>query len=349
MGNKIKLNERAGDAKGIIEFVIKDSKGNIVSIQEENIVKIFAKEMLSHRLPSTEAWSRTANTGTGGWTARNADSDEEFAPRYILLGASYDATSLVPLDTNDSRFYTQDAVTGKYEPIRLGPGAEYDGGLINAIPLAEPDRPLLRIEDVKYEATYQPAGTPLLESDVRAINNIVLLESTIAQDEYNGFGITNSDFFTITEVALAGGKKIDSVTTCELTPRELFLEGSTSGDAILVNYSGTDVISIDPSESQVDLIKEGDQIKLVEAGGTVGASEELDQVNPYYLVTSKQTGGRDIQLDRVPVDSTGTPLASGSLGVFRDTLRIFSHRLLSSPVRKSSDYEILVRWRLIFS
>ena len=337
-----------GHARGVIEFIIKDKNGRIVHQQmEPNIVKIFAKEMLSHRLPSSEIWDPEANTGTGGWIDSGIDPDEEFSARYILFGASFDENG-VPLGTNDTRYYTLDSVTGTFIKNRLGPGAEFEGGLINGIPLAEPDRPLKRVENIDFEPTYQPAGTPLLEADVRAINNIVLLETTLELDEYNGFGLSSSDFFTITEVALAGGKRIETLGTCECTPRDLFLDGSSDGDALLCSASGTDVISIDPSETEVDLVKEGDQIKIVAAGGTPATNDELDQVNPFYLILSKQPGGRDIQLDRVPVDSTNTPI-TGSIGIFRDTLRIFSHRILDSPLKKSAVLEILTRWRIIFS
>ena len=348
--NRIELAEHLdrGHAKGVLEFIIKDRNGVIVDrIIDHNIVKIFAKEMLSHRLPSSELWDPNAGTGSGDWVDSGRDPDEEFAARYILFGASFDEDG-VPLDVEDTRFYTIDTVTGSFVPIRLGPGAEFSGGLINAVTLAEPDRPLKRIESVSFEPTFQPAGTPLLQDDVRAMNNIVLLETTLLLDEYNGFGLSGSDFFTITEVALAGGKRVGLLEQCECTPRELFLDGSESGDALLAIASGTDVISIDPSETEVDLVKEGDQIKIIEAGGSAKENEELDQVNPFYLILSKLSGGRDIQLDRVPVDSNNTPI-TGSVGILRDTLRIFSHRVLKSPVKKSADFEIQVRWRVIFS
>ena len=334
---------------GVIEFIFKDRNGRIIGTHSEpNIVKIFAKEMLAHRLPSTEIWDPDAGTGTGDWVASGLDLEEEFSARYILFGASFDEDG-VPLDTADTRFYSEDPVTGGFTPVRLGPGAEFSGGLINAIPLAEPDRPLMRVENIDFEPSFQPAGKPFLEDDVRAINNVLVLETTLKLDEYNGFGLSGSDFFTITEVALAGGKRLTTLGACECTPRELFLDGSSDDDALLVTLSaGADVLSIDGSESEVDLVKEGDQIKLVAAGGSAKENDELDQINPFYLVLAKQPGGRDIQLDRVPVDSNNTPL-SGTLGIFRDTLRIFSHRILSSPLKKSSVFEILTRWRIIFS
>lgn len=337
-------------AKGVLELIIKDKNGRVVDrIVENNIIKIFSKEMLAHRLPSPEIWDPVASTGVGDWVASGIDPDNEFSARYILLGASFDENG-VPLDREDERFYQQDSVTGTFVPVSLGPGAEFDGGLINAIPLAEPERPLKRVENIDFEPTFQPAGTPFLEDDVRAMNNILVLESTIKSDEYNGFGLSDSDFFTITEVALVGGKRITTLGTCECDPKDLFLEGSSDDDALLgsIGSSGADVVSLDLSESEVDLIKEGDQIKIVESGSTASEDKILDQVNPHYLVIGKVAGGRDIQIDRVPVDSNNDPI-TGAVGIFRNTLRIFSHRVLKAPVKKTSDFEILVRWRIIFN
>jgi hypothetical protein len=112
--------------------------------------------------------------------------------------------------------------------------------------------------------------------------------------------------------------------------------------------TGGDVISIN-DVANAELIKEGDQIKVVSlSADSSGAYGDLDQINPFYLVLSKSSTGLELQLDRVPVDSTQTPI-TGDIGVFRDTLRIFSHRILTSPFKKTSDIEVLVRWRLIFS
>lgn len=335
-------------AKGEIEFIIKDRNGNVVHrFVDHNIVKIFAKEILAHRMPYSKIWDPTAGTGSGAWIDSGIDALEEFAPKYILFGASFDENN-VPLDTNDSRYYTLDTVTGMYVPNKLGVGAEFDGELINPIPLSEPDRPLKRVEQITFSPTYQPAGTPLLQDDVRAINNIVKLETTLRLDEYNGFGTTASDYFTITEVALAGGRIIDAGEECDKTPRECFLDGSADGDALVATANGTDVVNLSISEPLVDLIQQGDQIKIVASGGTAGSDDILDQVNPYYLVVSKSSGGRDIQLDRVPVDSDNNPLV-GQVGLFRDTLRIFSHRILSSPLKKTENFEITVRWSIIFA
>ncbi len=340
-----------GDKKGvhgILEFIIRDRRGNVVQHYfDRNIIKIFAKEMLAHRLPSTQIWDPNANTGTGAWVDSGIDPTEEFSARYILFGASFSSTG-APLDNEDPRFYTKDTVTDTYIPIRLGPGAEYEGSLINAIPLAEPNRSLKKVEDISYQASFQPAGTPLLQSDVRGINNILKLKTTLRLDEYNGFGLTDSDYFTITEVALAGGKKFSTVGACECTPRTLFLEGgSGSGGPLHCSANGTSTVTIDTGESDVDLIKAGDQIKIVGASDSVG-SESINQVNPFYLVLTKAVGGRDLGLDRTPVDVNNVPL-TGSIGVYRDTLRIFSHRILSVPLKKSSDFEIDCIWRIIFA
>jgi hypothetical protein len=331
---------------GEVEIEIRDLRGNTISkTREKNLIKIFAKEILSHRIPYSKVWNPTGGTGSGAWETHNIDL-EEFAAKYIVFGASFDE-NLNPLDTADTRFYTFDSVSNSYTPIALGTGAEYDGGLINAITISEPERPLKRIERVYFESSYQPAGTPLLQSDVRAINNVVVLETTLRKDEYNGFGITANDFFTLTEVALVGAEEIDSVGACNCDPRDIFLKGD-NGTALLASANGTATINLDPSVSSVDLIKEGDQIKIVAAASTAAADEELNQVSPYYLVVSKALGGRDITLDRTPVDADNVEI-TGDIGVLRDGFRIFSHRILKSPVKKSEDFEIVVRWRLILN
>ena len=338
-----------GYARGEIEFIFRDKHHREISRHvEHNIVKIFAKEILAHQMPYSKIWDPEAGTGSGAWVDSEIDVLEEFAPKYILFGASFDENN-IPLDVNDSRYYTQDSVTGLYVPNVLGVGAEYSGELINAIPFSEPARPIKRIENITFAATYQPSGTPLLQDDVRAMNNIVMLETTLRLDEYNGFGLTDSDFFTLTEVALAGGRVIDAGEACDLTPRECFLEGD-EGVSIPATANGTDVVTIDTdiTGDLIDLIKEGDQVKIVPQEGTAAAEDSLDQISPFYLVVGKTAGGHDIQLDRVPVDSSNNPI-SGEIGLFRDTLRIFSHRILSTPVKKSNNFEIVVRWKIIFS
>lgn len=334
---------------GEVEIIVKDVSGRIIDRQRhKNIVKIFAKEMLAYRLPFSKVWDPNGGTGEGAWVASGIDPLEEFAAKYIFFGASFDDNG-VPLDTVDSRYYTVDTVSGGTVPIRLGTGAEYDGGLINPVPLSEPDRPVKKIERVFFEPSYQPAGTPLLQDDVRAINNILVLETTLRKDEYNGFGLTSSDFFTIAEVALGGGKEVDFVGACDCTPRHLLMDGRADGTAITVNLTGTSTITIDPADiAYVDTIKEGDQIKLLAEDAEASDADPFNQVTPYYLVVSKAVGGSDITLDRTPVDADNVAL-TGAAGAFRSTMRIFSHRILKQPVKKSEDFEIVVRWRIIFN
>jgi len=348
---KFTLKERISDyAAGEIEILIKDRHGRVIrAIRERNIVKIFAKEIISHRIPFSKIWNPDAGTD-GAWVDNTVDPNEDFGIKYILFGASFDDNG-VPLDTNDPRYYTIDSVTGIPTPIRLEPGAYDGGGLINAIPIAEPTRPLKRVEAVSFEPSYQPAGTPLLQEDVRAMNNVVMFETTLRPDEYNGFGASDSDFFTITEVALAAGKTLDLIGACEKDPKDIFLEGvggTIDDEPIPATASGGDVITLDDIAA-VENIKEGDQIKLVSPEiGSDGSYGDLDQVTPFYLVLAKSSTGREIQLDRVPADKN-QQVITGDIAVFRDTLRIFSHRILASPVKKSSDFEIVVRWRIIMS
>lgn len=337
--------------KGEIEFISKDvSTGSTIDNHiEPNIIKIFSKEILSHRVAHSKVWDPDGGTGSGEWVTSTVDPDEDFSVKYIVFGGAYDSNG-VPTGQTDTRYYSQDAVTQLYIPISLNPGADFDGGLINAIPISEPGRPLKRIENIDFEASYAPSGSPLLFDDVRAINNVTLLETTLRADEYNGFGLTDSDSFDITEVALVGGKELGSVGACECDPRDLFLEGTSDGDAFLAAFSGGNVVTIDSGESASDIakIKEGDQIKLVDPGDTAADDLTIDQVSPYYLVVSKSGTGRELELDRTPVDSNNVAL-TGSVGIFRDTMRIFSHRILETPVRKNASLEILVRWRLKFS
>lgn len=317
-------------------------------IREHNIVKIGAKELLSHRLPYEKVWDPNAEGGAGAWVASGLDMSD-YAPKYILFGASFDENGSA-LDATDERYYTIDPVTGLTIPISLGVGAEYGGGLINAIPISEPGRPLKKIETIRFSPTYQPAGTPLMQNDVRAMNNIMVFETTLTKDEYNGFGMTDTDYFTITEVALAGGKELSSVGQCECDPKTLFLEGRGDGTAITAVASGSATISIDSSDplniGYIDTISEGDQIKIVSAGGTV--NDSLSQINDHYLVTSKMVGGNDIGLDRAPVDEDGNSI-TGQVGIFKDSLRIFSARILKTPFKKSADFMIVVRWSIIMN
>lgn len=344
---QISISERNNikQYEGEVEFIIIDKHGReIRSLRQKNIIKIYAKEILSHRLPYHKVWDPNGGTGTGAWITHSIDI-EEYAPKYIVFGASYDQNGN-PLDTSDTRYYIQDN-TGRYVAKQLNVGAEYDGGLINAIPIAEPNRPLKKVERIYYESSYQPAGSPLLDTDVRAMNNIIVFETTLRKDEYNGFVSTSSDFFTITEVALVGAAELDSVGTCNCDPRDIFLTGN-NGVPFLVNCSGTATVSLDISESQVDAIKEGDTVKIVDYNSTAAQDDIIEQLNPYYLVINKSLGGRDITLDRTPVNSNGDTII-GQVGLFRDGFKMFSHRILSSPIKKSNDFEIICRWRIIMN
>jgi hypothetical protein len=331
--------------KGEIEFEVRDVNGNVINRhRENNIVKIFAKEILSHRLPYSKVWDPTANTGSGGWIAHSIDIDE-YAAKYIVFGASFDESG-IPLDFADTDFYVTDNTIGGYITKTLGSGAEFDGGLIKPIPIAEPTRPLKRIERIYYESSYQPAGTPLLQDDVRCINNVVVFETTLTKDEYNGFGTTANDYFTLTEVALVGARELDSVGDCECDPRDIFLTGRSTGGAFEASANGTATVNLALSEMEVDAIQEGDQVKIVQADTTASDDAILNQLNPFYLVLDKSIGGRDITLDRVPVDQNNNPII-GNIGLLRDGFRIFSHRILSVPVKKSESFVIIVRWRII--
>lgn len=348
------VKEEYRNYRGEIEIIIRDKYGRVVNVlREKNLVKIFAKEMLAHRLPYSKIWDPDANSGSGGWISSGIDADEEFAAKYILLGASFDPVTKQPLDTQDSRYYLEDSATNSYIPIRPNVGADNGGDLINPIPITSPDRPLKKIEKVSFIPTYQPQDTPLLDETVRAINNVVMLETTLRLSEYNGFATSNTDFFTITEIALAGGKAFETPSTCDCVPKILFLEGlgGVNNIPIPCQANGTSTISIDSDvpADDVNRIKEGDQIFLV-ADGT-DSYETLGQVQPYYLVTSKSIGGRDITLDRTPQITSGTEQVAltGSVGIYRSTLRLFSQRILSVPFKKSIDFEINIRWLIYFN
>lgn len=352
--NTIRLPERVGsNFKGEVEIEVRDKRGRTISKHsEQNLIKIFAKEMLSHTLPYSKIWDPDADTGSGAWIDSGVDASEEFAAKYILLGASFDDDGL-PLSTTDTRYYQNDPVSGGTVAITPEVGADHYGGLINPVPISEPNRPLKRIENIYFEPSYQPSDSPLISSDVRAMNNVLVLESTLKTNEYNGFGASDSDFFTITEVALAGGAPLgSSIGACECDPYILFLEGvgGANDRSIDVTLNGSTTISIDPSVAAADVnrIAEGDQILLVDR--ITGTDEDYDiisQVNPYYLVVSKATGGRDVVLDRTP--TVNGSAMTGNAGIYRSTLRLFSQRILSVPFKKSSDFEIVIRWYVTFA
>lgn len=352
MQKVIKLPERVKNYRGEIEIIIRDKQKRIVDIhRENNLVKVFAKEILPHCLSPAEIWDPNANSGSGGYV--DSGISDDFTPKYILFGASYDDATGQPLDVQDPRYYIHNASSNSFIPLKPNVGADNEGDLIHPIPISEPSRPLKRIESVSFIPSYQPSDSPLLDDSVRAINNVVAFETILRLDEYNGFGTSSGDFFTITEVALASGKQLDSIGSCECPPKRLFLEGVGGANNVPITCitSGASTISVDGSVASIDVdrIQNGDQIFITELEGTgTEPYETLNQVQPYYLVTNKVVGGRDITLDRTPTDSNGNPI-SGNIGIFRSSLRIFSQRILTVPFKKSSDYEITVRWLIYFA
>lgn len=360
----LNVRERiAKEYKGVVEVIVKDLNGNIVQREKhDNIIKIFAKESLAHRLCPSRHWDPTAGTGSGAWVA-NSFSIEDFAARYIVFGASYDANGN-PLDTNDARFYKIDPVTQAYVPKPLSPGAlPYSvgvdengnpdtnwylksGDLINPIPISYPNRPLKAVERIYFESSYQPAGDPNLDAAVRPLNNTVVFETTLTKTEYNGFGNTASDYFTISEVSLVCAPEVDMANVCNCPPRDIFLVGHTDGMPLQanINVAGA-TLSLNDATEYIDYIKVGDTIKIVAADSTAAANDELNQLNPFYLVMSKVSGGVDITVDRTIRNASGTAI-TGAVGVFKDEFRMFSHRILQSPVKKSADFEVIVRWSI---
>lgn len=349
--------------RGELEFEIRDVHGRTIEkIREPNIVKIFAKEILSHRLCYSKVWDPTGGTGSGAWVTHDIDIDE-LAVKYICFGASFDSNG-TPLDQADPRYYTYDAITGAYVPVQLNSGTdnpsignaqlqlERNGSMINPIPVSEPTRPLKRIERIYFNPSYQPAGSPLREPGVRAINNIVVFETTLEKDEYNGFGTTISDYFTLTEVSLVGAAEVESIGNCNCDPRLLFLTGDANGNPLKAIFNGTSTISLDISVPDPNIIKEGDQIQIQSFTSDKSAPDFLDQLNPFYLVIRKDPGGRDIVLDRTPTTIGTSPLIPGTdgvIGIYRDGFKMFSQRVLTTPIKKSSDFVIIVRWSIIMN
>ena len=151
MSNSVNINEKvAREYCGEIELEFRDPKTKeiIETRRENNIVKIFAKETMSHTITYDKVWDPLGGTGEGAWV--EVDPQDDFKIKYMLLGASFDENG-IPLDANDERYYQRDEVTGLYKPIQLLPGADYDGGLINAIPIDEQNnRPLKKIENIYW-------------------------------------------------------------------------------------------------------------------------------------------------------------------------------------------------------
>jgi hypothetical protein len=327
------------DVAGFVHIIVRDAVTKEIVWQniDQNIIKIFAKESFSHSIVPANLWDPIGNT----WVPNGLDL-ELYRPRYIVFGAAFD-DNLLPISGVDTRYYQPDSINGGFSPIQLTPGATNNGGLINAVPIASPTHPLKRVERVYFEPSYQPAGTPLLYDDVRAINNVVVFQTTLQANEYNGLTTTSGDFLTLTEVALVAAPEQPLVGVCECDPQTIFLTGDSGGLAFDSLAASGSTITLAPTVVNVNDIQEGDQVKIVAQGSTPDTTATLNQPNPYYLVVNKATGGHDITLDRTPVDVNNVPL-TGNIGVLRDTFRMFSHRILSSPVKKSQDFEIDIRW-----
>ena len=132
----------------------------------------------------------------------------------------------------------------------------------------------------------------------------------------------------------------------------LFLTGDASGNPLRTIFNGTSTISLDPSVVDPDVIKEGDQIQIQSFSSDKSSPDFINQVNPFYLVISKSPGGRDIVLDRTPTTSDTNVLVPGTdgiIGIYRDGFKMFSHRVLTTPIKKSSDFVIVVRWSIIMN
>lgn len=346
---KIVSKDSYKNYRGEIEIIFKDKNGRVVKhIVQENLIKVFAKEILSKALPYSKIWNPTGGSGSGAWEDRTSELYDDFAPKYILLGASYD-DAYEPLGKSDTRFYTYDNTTATYTAVTPEVGADNMGDLINPIPISEPTRPLKRIEAVSFSSSYQPSDTPLLDDTVRAMNNVVSFETTLTTSEYNGIGGSATAEFTITEVALAGGKELDtSIGACECAPHILFLEGTggVNDDSIPATAFGTTALTLTGTVADINSIQIGDQIMIVAETSSTETYDTLGQVNPYYLVVDKM--GASLTLDRTPTSAT-TGILSGSVGVYRSSLRLFSHRVLDEPVTKSSVYEIVLRWNIYMS
>lgn len=350
MQNIVRLTDSYKDKQlsGSVEFIVKDKDGTVLDIvSDHNIIKIGMKEVLAHRITPPNVWDPTAGTGSGAWVSGGLELDE-FIPRYIWFGASFDENNQA-IGTTDERFYYYDTVTGSYKPNLLSPGAAFDGGLINPIPIADPDRPLKRIERTFYEPSYQPAGNPLISDDVRAVNNVVYMETTLRLDEYNGFGVSANDYFDISEVALVAAREVDITGACECDPRTIFRQGQSDDSPLLATANGTNTVTLLPSMSgYATLIKEGDQIEIVPSGGTGDATGITNQPNSFYMVISKSaTGGSDLTLDRVPVDADQTPL-NGSIGLYREGHKIVAHRIVAPLIKKNGAYTITCRWKITY-
>ena len=129
------------DMAGYVHITVKNVvTGEIVSDTiDKNIIKIFAKESISHSIVPQNLWDPI---GTA-WVPHALDL-ELYRPRYIVFGAAFDENQQ-PVSGVDNRYYEPDTISGGFRAITLTPGATFGGGLINAVPIASPDRPLKRV------------------------------------------------------------------------------------------------------------------------------------------------------------------------------------------------------------
>lgn len=339
---------------GKLEIIIKDKNGNVIDRRiDHNIIKIFMKDHIPHTLAYPYVWDPTGGTGEGDWVANVLNHADLYHPKYIILGAAFDTSPSSygsPLSTNDADYYETDPISGQKSPKTLYSGAEYGGGLIKPIPIKVSDgRPLKRIESATTElATYQPPGTPYLRNDVRALFNVLKLQTTLEIDEYNGFSDTYN-YFDICEVALVSGPAFGaSVSDCDCDPEQLFLlgdgcvyndGGATTVDAMEVTLTAGSTILTLSNADNADCIYPGDQIKLIAPGYT--------QTTQHYLVYSKS--GNQLTLDRVPKDDQNVNLPSGTYTMWVDRHRILCHRILESPFSKTSALEVTIIWNIYYS
>jgi len=343
MNSQLKENYNLRTLNGALHVIVRDVRTNEIvqdSIQQ-NIIKVFAKEIISHSIVPNNIW----DVNSSNWIPVDINT-EIYRPRYIALGGSFDESG-APTSGLDSRFYENDPIAGGFRPITLSPGATDGGGLINPVPISAPSRPLKRIERIYFEPSYQPAGSPFLNDDVRALNNVVVFQTTLLANEYNGL-TTSDSFLTITEAGLIGAPEQPVLGACECAPRKIFLKGDSNELAFRALASDGATVTLDPSVVNVNDIVEGNQIKIVAPDSDTETEDVLNQHNPYYLVLNKSQGGHDITLDRVPTSLGNRPL-NGPIGIFQDNFRMFSHRILASPVKKSVNFEVELRWIVTFA
>jgi hypothetical protein len=337
---KIEEDFDSNRVDGFVHITVKDvNSGEIVSdTVEKNVIKVFAKEVFAKSIIPNKIWDPILSQ----WVDHSINTDL-FKVRYMTFGASFDENN-EPIAGLDTRYYTENFATGGFDPIKLDAGINNDGDLINPIPISYPSRPLKKIEKIYFTPSYQPAGSPLIYDDIRAINNVVVFQTTLRSNEYNSLSSTGGDFLTITESQLVAAPEVSDFSACDCNPRKLFLSGDNNGlafDAVVTQ--GSQTITLAQDVVDVNRIREGDQIKIVQQGTNTDEVAEFPQVNSYYLVINKQDGGRDITLDRSPTDNNGN-FINGVVGILKDDYKVFSHRILRAPFKKNETFEVDVKW-----